>query len=237
MLTLYQFPISHYCEKIRWALDYKQLDYQVVNLLPGFHAATAKKLSRRSSVPILRHNDKVVRNSSDIISYLDETFPEHSLIPVDTQQKQDALDWERFADKEIGPYVRRICYHTLLEYPALVVPLLTVNGPWVIRVMFPGLRSKMRKLMDINEASTQIAQQHLAHALDKLHAHLQGRTYFVGNRFSRADLAVASLLAPLYRPTGYGLDWPQRYPKPLARFTEGLSDRLAWGNLIYERHR
>jgi len=50
MLTLYQFPISHYCEKIRWALDHKGLDYKLVNLLPGFHVSTAKKLSGRASL-------------------------------------------------------------------------------------------------------------------------------------------------------------------------------------------
>jgi len=241
MLSLYQFPISHYCEKIRWALDHKQLDYRVVNLLPGFHVSTAKKLARRSCLPILTHDDKTVQNSSDIISYLDETFPKHPLTPIGAEQKRDAMDWEKFADKEIGPYARRVCYHTLLEHPATVVPFLTVNGPWygpwMIRTMFPVLRRKMRKLMNINETSTQVAQQHLTHAIDKVYAHLQGKTYLVGNQFSRADLAVASLLAPLCRPAGYGLDWPPSYPEPLAQFIEGLSDKLAWVNLLYEQHR
>ena len=66
MLSLYQFPISHYCEKIRRALDYEKLDYRVVNLLPGFHASTAKRillvvnsrvliwLSRRLLAPLCR---------------------------------------------------------------------------------------------------------------------------------------------------------------------------------------
>jgi len=241
MISLYQFPISHYCEKIRWALDYKKLDYQTVNLLPGFHASTAIKLAGRSSVPVITHDDKAVRNSSDIITYLDETFPEHPLTPVDAQQKQDALDWEKFADKEIGPYARKVCYHTLLNHPALVVPLLTVNGPWygpwVIRLMFPALRKKMRKLMDINDASVQIAQQHLTQAIDKVYTHLQGKPYLVGGQFSRADLAVASLLAPLCRPNGYGLVWPPSYPEPLAQFVEGLSEQLAWVNQLYAKHR
>ena len=35
--TLYQFPISHYCEKVRWAMDYKKLEYKAKNLLPGLH--------------------------------------------------------------------------------------------------------------------------------------------------------------------------------------------------------
>jgi glutathione S-transferase len=241
MLSLYQFPISHYCEKIRWALDYKNLDYRVVNLLPGFHTSTAKKLTKRTTLPILTHDETTIRNSSDIINYLDETFPQHLLTPVDAGNKQDALDWERFADKEIGPCVRRVCYHTLLEHPALVIPFFTVNGPWygswVLRPLFPSLSRKMRKLMDINAATAEQAQAHLAQAIGKVHEHLQGKTYFVGDQFSRADLAVAALLAPLCRPVGYGLDWPPAYPEPLAQFAEQLSEKLAWVNRLYEQHR
>lgn len=68
MLTLYQFPISHYCEKVRWALDHKKLDYQVKNLLPGMHDGTATKLAGSSSLPILVHDGQAIQNSSDIIN-------------------------------------------------------------------------------------------------------------------------------------------------------------------------
>jgi len=83
MLTLYQFPISHYCEKIRWALEYKNINYRKVNLLPGLHAKKAEKLSSKSSLPILVHGKVIKRESSEIISYLDQAFPEISLTPED----------------------------------------------------------------------------------------------------------------------------------------------------------
>ena len=51
--VLYQFPISHYCEKVRWAMDYKGLDYKLKNLLPGLHLRTTKKIAAKSYVPIL----------------------------------------------------------------------------------------------------------------------------------------------------------------------------------------
>src|SRR5690606_11485280 len=35
--VVYQFPISHYCEKTRWQLDHKGMPYQIRNLLPGAH--------------------------------------------------------------------------------------------------------------------------------------------------------------------------------------------------------
>ena len=72
MITLYQFPISHYCEKARWALDYKHVDHKVKNLLPGIHVKTTKKLAPRSSVPVLVHDNKAIQGSNHIISYLDE---------------------------------------------------------------------------------------------------------------------------------------------------------------------
>ena len=81
-LKLYQFAISHYCEKIRWALEYKGLNYETVNLLPGQHVKTIRKLTgQASSVPVLEHDGQVVQGSAAILDYLDQAFPEHSLTP------------------------------------------------------------------------------------------------------------------------------------------------------------
>lgn len=91
MLALYQFPISHYCEKVRWALEYKNIEYKKVNLLPGLHAKKAKKLTSNSSLPILVHDKTVMNESSKIISYLDQAFPNNSLTPSDQNLKQEAM--------------------------------------------------------------------------------------------------------------------------------------------------
>ena len=88
-LKLYQFAISHYCEKIRWALDYKGLNYETVNLLPGQHVKTIRKLTgEASSVPVLDHDGHVVQGSAAILDYLDQTFPEHPLTPADPDVRE-----------------------------------------------------------------------------------------------------------------------------------------------------
>lgn len=101
MTTLYQFPISHYCEKVRWALDYKKVDYKVQNLLPGLHVKKAMSLCNNSEVPILQHGDHVIHNSSDIISYIDKNFDGNRLTPDDETSKQQSLEWETFVDREM----------------------------------------------------------------------------------------------------------------------------------------
>lgn len=115
MITLYQFPISHYCEKIRWALDYKKVDYQVVNMLPGLHIKKARRLAGTAEVPILVHDDKVVQNSSEIITYIDENFNGPPLTPVNKDHRDSSLEWESFVDQELGPFLRVYFYHTLLD--------------------------------------------------------------------------------------------------------------------------
>ena len=80
-IVLHQFPISHYCEKVRWALDYKGVDYRLKNHLPGLHLKKMKAVAPFSSVPVLEHDGHYVHDSAAIISYLDTQFPARSLTP------------------------------------------------------------------------------------------------------------------------------------------------------------
>lgn len=75
MIQLYQFPLSHYCEKVRWALDYKRIPYKIKNLLPGPHLLTIKKIAPKTTVPVIVDAGQVVQDSTQIISYLDAREP------------------------------------------------------------------------------------------------------------------------------------------------------------------
>lgn len=241
MLTLYQMPISHYCEKVRWALDYKGILAKRCNLLPGFHVRTAKKLAPRSQLPILEHDGVVIQGSSDIITHLDAAYPGRLLTPEDEPARREALEWERFADDEIGPHVRRMLYHVLLEHPNLVIPFFTHQGPWYGRFLlprlYPTLQKRMRALMRIDAETARESQDRVEQALDRLNTHLRGRSFLVGDRFTRADLAAASLLAPLAGPPGYGLPWPESYPPDVQAVIHAFDGKLSWVNRTYAEWR
>lgn len=241
MLTLYQFPISHYCEKVRWALEYKNLEYKKVNLLPGLHAKKAKKLSSKYALPILQHDYNIVSESSDIISYLDKTFPDKPLTPIDPELLRQSNQWESFADNELGADVRSLCYFTLLDHPDLISPFFTNDGPWYgklyIKVSYPKLAQTMRKLMKLDKTAIVAVKQRLAQNIDKVHAHINDREFFVGDHFSRADIAVASLLAPLSKTKNYGIDWPENYPEPLQSSIGEFGNKLDWTHRIYSQYR
>ncbi len=241
MITLYQFPISHYCEKARWALAYKQIDHNVKNLIPGFHASTTSKIAPRSSVPVLTHDKNVIQGSDKIITYLDEEFPERNLTPNNEKLKDEALEWEKYVDKEVGIHLRRCCYHVLLEYPDIVISFFTHNGPWygkfVVPYMFPKIKKAMHERMQINDETAKTSRQHLGTAIDKLHLHLQNNKFLVGDQFSRADLAAASLLAPFCMPEKYGLNWPSQFPEELQALIDEFQGKLDWVEACYENYR
>ena len=83
MSELYQFPLSHYCEKARWALDYKQIPHKRTTVLPGIHYLKTKRMGLASTLPILRDNTQLIQGSNTIITYLDQHDSENPLTPAD----------------------------------------------------------------------------------------------------------------------------------------------------------
>ena len=240
-ITLYQFPISHYCEKVRWALDYKGLEYRTKNLLPGLHVKVTTKMARKSHVPVLDHDGVIIQNSSKILTYLDDTFPEKKLTPINPQEAQAALEWERYLDEEVGVHLRRYCYHTLLNYPDITIPLLTQDSPWwskpLFRIIYPKVVKTMRKHMKIDAAGAAESRQRVDAALTRMHDAVQQKGFLVGGSFSRADLTAAALLAPIFMPAKYGLQWPAQLPEPLQSDRVAWQDKLTWAEQMYERFR
>ncbi|HEY7640192.1 MAG TPA: glutathione S-transferase family protein [Steroidobacteraceae bacterium] len=204
MFELYDFTFSHYSEKARWALDFKGVPYTPRHLLPGFHMRTTRKLAPRSSVPILKTDNAVIQGSTQIIDFLDHTFPDRSLTPPDPQDAASAIEWERYVDVEIGVTLRLWFYHHTLPDRERALRFLCADATWLQRCVFAlsftAIRGKMIQFMNINAETASSAEQRFAAALDRLDQALERGPFLVGNRFSRADLSACSLLWPLCRP-------------------------------------
>ena len=71
-LRLISFPVSHYCEKVRWALERLDIPYVEERHVPIFHWLYTKPLGG-SSVPVLVTEDAILTDSAQILRYLDQT--------------------------------------------------------------------------------------------------------------------------------------------------------------------
>jgi glutathione S-transferase len=200
MIELYQFQFSHYCEKARWALDYKGISYKPRNLLPGLHVKPARKLAPETCLPIIVDGGTAVQDSTAIIDFLDGKYPQRPLTPQDSAQAKAALDWEEYFDEEIGVTLRLWFYYHALPDRKRALRFMLDGASWygrpVLAVIFPRVRSVMIEAMNINPDSAKVAEERLLAALERLDNALQDRRFLVGNQFSRADLAACALLSP-----------------------------------------
>ena len=245
--VLYVFAISHYCEKARWALDSFGVEYELRHLPPGSHVQVAKDLGAAgSSLPFLVAEGRVVHGSGAIMDWAESAaeVPSKRLSP-DSAFEEECRALETRLDDVTGVHVRRYYYsEALVDHPDSVLPIFTqdlaASERQSLEKNWGLVRQVMMGMMDLGPEQRQESRRIVEGELDWFDGLLNdGRRFLLGERFSRADMTAASLLAPLALPKEhptYGmLDLP-----PLARADLALWSRrptLAWVREIYSAHR
>ena len=72
--VLHHLKVSHYNEKVRWALDYKGIPHVRKAAIPGRHRKLAKELTggATSTFPVFVENGYAIGDSSRIIAHLED---------------------------------------------------------------------------------------------------------------------------------------------------------------------
>ncbi len=234
-LRLVTIPISHYCEKARWALDRAGIPYVEEAHPPLFHLLHTRRLGPVRSTPQLVGPDLHLTSSAAIVRYADACRDE--LFPSGSAVRAEVAAWVERFDDQLGPHVRRYAYHHLLDHPDLVLPLCSRGAPrWdatATRVAFVPIRNAMRRGMRIDAAGAARSLEKLTAVLDAVDARLaDGRRWLVEDRFSAADLTLASLLGPMAAPAELALPALDRIPAELARTIHAIRGRPAGGLVI-----
>ena len=101
MLTLYHGLASTCSKKVRMCLAEKGLDWEsrLLNLQKfEQHDPDYLKLNPKGVVPTLVHDGVPICESTHIIDYLEEMFPDPSLSPADTAARARMKEWEKWSD-------------------------------------------------------------------------------------------------------------------------------------------
>lgn len=246
---LWHISVSHYSEKVRWALDWKGVDYERHAPPPGPHMATALLMTRgeHKTFPLLKLDGKAIGDSTVIIAALEELYPEPPLYPADPAERRRALELEDFFDEELGPHSRHIAFHylrrdpeKLSEFAAALMPPPIVRFALARRAAgaAAGAFSGMRYGVG-SEESAERSRQKVHAAMDRLELELDaaGGPHLVGDAFSVADLTAAALFYPLVSPP----EGPS-VPEPSAEFTafsDGFRERrgFRWVERTFATHR
>lgn len=215
MITLYQLHWSHYVEKARWALDFKRVEWKPVDVDP-FTKREMRHLQSRTTldsgkrihtVPTISDDatGAVVAGSSEILLYLERTYPDPPLFPSDTHERDQVTRWMLWLDSTLGLAARRLTYtHIALEHPGYLAELFLPHvfapgsgGSFKARSVGMVLAGVLARRFRFAHNREDGVYDSLAQCLRSAALRLRDRTYLVGERFSAADLTLAALMRPV----------------------------------------
>src|SRR4051812_21755130 len=80
--TLITIPISHYCEKARWALERADVTYRERAHLQVLHWIPVNRAGGRKTAPVLVWGDRVFADSAEIVAEASaKAAPDRRLFP------------------------------------------------------------------------------------------------------------------------------------------------------------
>jgi glutathione S-transferase len=232
---LVTIPISHFCEKARWALERAGLDYVEERHVQGVHRIKARRAGGGTTVPVLVTDEGVFAQSEDVLRYADERLDEgRRLFPADGPRAGEVVALCRRLDEGLGPDGRRLMYALMLE---LKGPMLRVNNQgvpaWEARMMsalWPLMKRWGRRELRIGPTTVRDEQVRVRRAFDSVAELLaDGRPHLCGDRFTAADLTFACLAAAVVVPPEYGVRLPQpgEVPEHVARLVRDFREHPA----------
>ncbi|KAK2376833.1 glutathione transferase [Trifolium repens] len=102
-VTVLDFWASPFCARVKIALEEKNVNH-VDNEEDIFGRKSELLLNSNpihQKVPVFLHNDKPVLESAIIVNYIDEVWPENSLLPSNAYDRAQARFWADFIDKKV----------------------------------------------------------------------------------------------------------------------------------------
>ena len=204
-LTVYGAPLSPFVRKVRLCLLEKGMEYQLEMVMPFTPPDWYLQLNPLGRIPAFKDADVTLADSSVICQYLDEAYPDRLPLYGDNAPQRGQVRWlEKYADYELPP--------------------LTTFGIFRNRILKPSAGHPC------NEESVQAAlNEKLPPHLDYLERQLGQQDYFVGDRLTMADIAIASQLLNMEHG-GERLD-PARWPA-LAAHYERMKARESFASIL-----
>ena len=215
MNRLITIPISHFCEKARWALRRAEVQYVEEPHLQLFHVVASRRAGGVGTTPVLVTSDAgVLGDSADILAYADaRARAERRLYPAAAAAREEVRALERDFDEDLGPQGRLWMYHHILPRPDLARAYATRGVPaWQRRLLpplYPLVSRVISRHLGVSAPAAAAADRRVVATFDRVAERLaDGRPYLCGERFTAADLTFSALAGAVVMPRQWSIPLP-----------------------------
>ncbi len=194
-LELHNAKQSTCSQRVRLALNEKGLDFKehLLDLMRGDQFEPEYvKINQNSLVPVLIHDGKTIIDSSVVLEYLEEVFPDDgpSFVPEDPHERSKMRSWMRFIDEVPAAMIRIPSYnYGFLRH----FKTLSDEEFLAFAESKPLRREFMLKMGRTGFPQDELdkANKGLQRNIDRMHAALSdGRPWLMGKQFTFADIMV-----------------------------------------------
>jgi glutathione S-transferase len=162
---VFGFPRSTYVHIVRLVLTQKSVPYTFRDLEPEMGTTAHLALHPFNRVPILRHDDFTLYETSAIATYVDETFEKPALQPNSVRERARMNQWISSVNSYYYPYMVYHVTHERLVFPQLGIP----SDEKVVAHALPKI-----------DLGLQVMERELGH----------GKEYLLGSSLTLADFFI-----------------------------------------------
>ena len=165
--TVIGAPLSPFVRKVHLTMNLKGLEFTMDPVSPFDLPEGYKSINPLKRIPVLKHDEQIICDSSVICHYLDAIHPEPRLIPEDPVLAARVAWFEKIADSELAPAISFTAFRH--------------------RVVFRA----MGKAFDEAEIDQMVADR-APPLFDYLNAEIGDGAFLVGDSLTLGDIAVVS---------------------------------------------
>jgi len=194
VLTLYQFPTSPFCEKVRRILNYKRIEFKIIDV-PRREIDKFKAISSTGKFPAIEYNGTTVFDSTDIAYFLERLVPLPPLIPTDPHQAAMVHVLEDWADESLYYYelAVRLSWRHNFEKKAIFEFLPTL--PWLdfdeAARTIPAMVGEAVARQGLGRKPAEMIVNDVRRHFEALDGFLSAGEWLGAREFSLSDIAVA----------------------------------------------
>ncbi|MFT3790953.1 MAG: glutathione S-transferase family protein [Rudaea sp.] len=199
MLELYHALGSTCSQRVRQALAEKELPWtsRLIDFARDDQLAPDYlRLNPNGLVPTLVHDGVPVVDSSVILEYLEDAFPQRPLRPADAVGKARMREWCAFIDEVPTPAARVPSFHYLFSGG---IRKMSRDQLLAIAERRPLRRAFYLKMGQRGFAKEELveAERQLRYTLERAEQSLQATSWLAGDALSLADISLLPTLARL----------------------------------------
>jgi glutathione S-transferase len=197
MITLHQFQISPFCDKVRRILQYKRVAYTPREVPLFENTFRPRRVNPIGKVPCIEHDGRCIGDSTDIALYLEERFPERPLLPKGARERAQCHVLEDWADESLYFYEMRLRFgmaHNARRW----VPELTKHDPAALRAIagaiVPRVVGQTLRSQGLGRKPEAMVLRDVERQVSAVAGWLDGSEWLVGNAITLADISVFAQL-------------------------------------------